>query len=782
MTVKSFDPIATDLLTGINLIEASAGTGKTYAIAMLVLRFVVEQELDVKKILVVTFTKLATEELKERIRNRLIDARDAINSLHSEPHTTKKIDNIIITWLNTLSIEPSIILQRINQALLDIDQANIFTIHGFCQRILAEYALESGQLFDSELTGDISSIKQDCSDDFWRKTIYTRSTWEVSLLTTQFKTPDQLLASVDYISPDSTVIPNYEDLDSKFDDLKQLLKMSQTKIDSNVQKMEEKWAEGKFKPLFEKNFKSTQHALLEWVKGNSTSLPDFSLLTQQGLLGGLNGVKFKKSKANPLISEDQKQAYFQTLQIDCDVFEALDCAIDNITLFLRRSLLKTLHEEVDKKLQQLNILSFDHLIIRLSEALQKEDSHSLSHEIRQRYQVALIDEFQDTDKSQWSIFSTLFNAKQHYLYLIGDPKQAIYKFRGADIQSYFLAKKQAEHSYNLGFNWRSHPNLVAGVNELFSRDNPFYANNLDFIPISPALTAEQGLVFKDKDVAPIILWQLRDVDSGHWSSVNASQEIIIAVVNEILELLADYSIKRDEQKTIEPKDIAILVRTNQQGLQFQKTLNEIGVTAVMSGKASVFCSQEAFDLYLLLRAIAKPTDMALLKEAITLEWFNLNGQQVHQMLNDELSVDEWSTRFYGYSLVWLQKGLMAMMEQLIAKENILPHLSTHQLAERRITNFQHCIELVQQSAIDDHLGVNKTLDWLQNRIIQANAGNSVSDDHKLRLESDENAVKIITLHSAKGLEFPVVFCPFLWQRGDQLKKNSLKLLVTVRNS
>ena len=143
--MKNFNPVSTELLTGTNLIEASAGTGKTYAIAMLALRFVVEQELDIKQILVVTFTKAATEELKDRIRTRLAEARHAINKSHSN------IDPNITLWLDGLAIEPELILQRLNNALLDIDQAGIFTIHGFCQRILAEHALESGQLFDSEL-------------------------------------------------------------------------------------------------------------------------------------------------------------------------------------------------------------------------------------------------------------------------------------------------------------------------------------------------------------------------------------------------------------------------------------------------------------------------------------------------------------------------------------------------------------------------------------------------------------------------------------------------------
>jgi exodeoxyribonuclease V beta subunit len=198
MKINNFDPVTTELLKGVNLIEASAGTGKTYAIAMLVLRFVVEQGIPIEKLLVVTFTKAATEELKDRVRSRLTEARRAFDSLdrQAQGRHTENIDDNIVDWLAKLDIEPELVKQRLQMALLDIDQAGIFTIHGFCQRVLREHALESGQLFDAELTGDLAAIKQACADDFWRKQIYRRSAWEVEVLTADFKTPDALLASV----------------------------------------------------------------------------------------------------------------------------------------------------------------------------------------------------------------------------------------------------------------------------------------------------------------------------------------------------------------------------------------------------------------------------------------------------------------------------------------------------------------------------------------------------------------------------------------------------------
>lgn len=207
METRHFDPVRTEIRKGVNLIEASAGTGKTYAIAMLVLRFVVEQGIPIDKILVVTFTKAATEELKLRVRSRLAEVKMAMKGC------SDKIDLQVVDWLSKLSIEPELIKQRLALALLNLDQAGIFTIHGFCQRILREHALESGQLFDAELTDDLALIKQACADDFWRRQLYKRTEWEAAVLTANYKTPDQLLSSVDFVANHVSIYPTVENLD-----------------------------------------------------------------------------------------------------------------------------------------------------------------------------------------------------------------------------------------------------------------------------------------------------------------------------------------------------------------------------------------------------------------------------------------------------------------------------------------------------------------------------------------------------------------------------------------
>jgi exodeoxyribonuclease V beta subunit len=262
-----FDPVQTELLKGVNLIEASAGTGKTYAIAMLVLRFVVEQGIAIDKVLVVTFTKVATEELKDRVRSRLAEAKRAVDGHAGDS------DGAVIDWLDNLSLEPELVKQRLALALLNIDQAGIFTIHGFCQRVLREHALESGQLFDAELTDDLALIKQACADDFWRRQIYNRSVWEAAVLTADYKTPDQLLASVDFIADHVSIYPPVENLDTALNELQRSADIAKTELERCAKSLMEHFAEQKFKSSYTDTFELHYCSLMNWLGEHTTQIP-----------------------------------------------------------------------------------------------------------------------------------------------------------------------------------------------------------------------------------------------------------------------------------------------------------------------------------------------------------------------------------------------------------------------------------------------------------------------------------------------------------------------------
>jgi len=777
MQTDYFDPVKTELHKGINLIEASAGTGKTYTLAMLVLRFVVEEDIAIDKILVVTFTKAATEELKERVRSRLADAKKALAG-----HTAN-IDGTVIDWLKHLELAPELIHKRLALALLDIDQAGIFTIHGFCQRVLHEHALESGQLFDAELTGDLAAVKQGCSDDFWRRQITTRSLWEAAVLTADYKTPDQLLASIAgfpsagmALDSHISIYPNDQRLDEALAELKRSADHAGKMVEASAALLTAGFAGQKFKSSYSDAFELYYRPLADWLNGDTLEIPDadaFALLTQDGLLDGLNGNKFRTTKTQS--GEQRKIDYLAELAVDTAPFDALAAAYNKIPLIIRRLLLENLRVELDKRLQQLNVLSFDDLISRLAEALQGDKGALLVDELQQRFAAALIDEFQDTDDNQWFIFSSVFTAAEHFVYLIGDPKQAIYKFRGADIYSYLNAQQQAEHRYTLAKNRRSHPQLVDAVNALFQREQAFLLADLAFNAVRPAKSADDGVLHvAGEAVAPMVLWQLPESDSktGYWTAGKAACEIRLAVVNEIIALLARDVTLQPAGTAVQPRDMAILVRTNTQAREYQAALRAAGVPSVLNSTESVFTTQEAADLYLLLQAVASPGDSGLLKQTLALDWFGMDGQALYRLVNNEAALDPWLSHFLGYFQDWQKKGLMAMMLNVLAHQQIRANLAKTVMAERRLTNLHHLIELVQQAAVDEHLGINKTLDWLRTAIVKA--GND--ENQQLRLESDDDAVKIVTMHRSKGLEYPVVFCPCLWQRSDRLR--SEKHLVT----
>lgn len=767
MASNAFDAIASELETGINLIEASAGTGKTYTIAMLVLRFVVERQLDIKQLLVVTFTKAASEELKERIRGRLAEARQVLLNNPS------KADPVIRGWLAGLKLDSDSIRQCLDLALLDVDQAAIFTIHGFCQRVLAEHALESGQLFDCELSGDIADLKLHCADDFWRRQIYSRPAWQVALLTRSYPTPDALLASINGVALQQNTYPGDDDVDAGLARLPGLIAAAESSLPAVLLTLETAFADGLFTASFVRDFPALADALRTWLADQTADVPEMGWLSQAGLLAGLNGVKFKTSKTKPLPSAEQKQIYLDSLAIDCAPFEVLVAELNQLQVTFRSALLSSLRTELDQRLQQNNVLSFDDLITRLAAALRGANGPLLISELRQRFRAALIDEFQDTDVNQWRIFSGIFADASQYLYLIGDPKQAIYKFRGADIFSYFAAQSQAQRHYTLLHNWRSHPQLVAGVNRLFQRAQPFLFDRLDFTPVQAGRGIADGRI---GDAAPLVLWQL-DKNPGnqeYWtarrgSSQEVGDRIRGAVVSEIVQLLGNGKIteKGQAERTLQPRDMAILVRSNSAAAGYQQALLQAGIPAVLNSKQSVFASPQAFELYCVLQTVAQPGQIGALKQALTVNWFALDGRQLYQLGQDEAALDGWLNRFQDYLQCWQRQGLLAMMQQLLRRERVEVHLSGLPQAERALTNIHHLIERVQQAAIDEHLAINKTLDWLR-RAIQQSARDS-GDEQQLRLESDDDAVKIVTLHSAKGLEYPLVFCPDLWRRSDRLK-------------
>ena len=430
-------------------------------------------------------------------------------------------------------------------------------------------------------------------------------------------------------------------------------------------------------------------------------------------------------------------------------------------------------------------MGFNDLIHRLSTALQDERGRFLQQMLGERFSVALIDEFQDTDSEQWYIFSTLFGSKKHYLYLIGDPKQAIYKFRGADIHSYFLARASANTLLTLEKNYRSHPFLVAEINRLFgSKNKPFYyeEETLAYHPIIAAKNEQDlELIQDDESLAGMVYCSLPlepEEKNGRWNSGKAADTIRGFIVAELLRLLNPTSpvllrSSTDAPRALAPRDIAILVRSNRQAEHYQKALAEAAIPAVIGSRQSVFKTGECRELLLLLTGIAAPGETTKLKAAMTISWFGLSGNTLQQLWQDEQQLNEYHSRFLHYNQYWQEQGFLPMMSSLLVEESVLPTLAGRQSAERTIANIWHLLELTQEEEHAENLGMAQLLQWLR-KMMQNERSN---ENTELLLESDEQAVRIVTMHGAKGLEYPVVFCPYLWYRSNRIRGEKYQLRV-----
>ncbi len=763
-----FDAAAGPLQKGVNMIEASAGTGKTFAIAMLVLRLVAEYGLKIDEILLVTFTRAATQELGNRIRSRLLEAGDFLDGKRSCG------DETLQRWSEMLG-EKQAVRQKIAEALLDIDRASIFTIHGFCQRMLQELAMESGEVFDLELLADGDEIRRRIADDFWRKKIYPLPLHQSTMILAQFASPEKLYSSV------APVPLHFQRLEPDFDDFAE----SQAGFDHCLQKLASWWQKngealfirleslvqaGKMKKGFAEDLGRWHQYLTEYLLGPGTQFPPhLQWLQRRGLAEQINGSKVRGAAA--------KEEMLDSLVLPDSEAAAFIDGCRRLMLHIRGDLLKTIRVESDRSLRRQSAITYDELILRLHRAVTLGDG-GMAEKVRRRFKAVLIDEFQDTDALQWQIFSSVFGDGRCYCYLIGDPKQAIYRFRGADIHSYFQARWAADTLSTLGRNFRSHPGVVGGVNALFqarSRPFAFEEDILAFQAVKPAKAAVDGMLLDQGQAAPNMVYcqlqQCEESQNGRWSSSRAAAAVMRSAMEEIVGLLDGPVEVRGKQSTqpLRPHDIAILVRTNRQAEEYQQCLVEAGVPAVVSSRLSVYRTEECSHLLLLLEALARPEKLDLLKQALTLPWFGLTGDELYRIYSDEAEMNAYHDRFQNYAGAWRDRGVLAMMGRLVDGERLYADIAAKQRGERTIANIEHLLELLQQAESDNGYGPLQLIQWLRRRLEKGET------EEELRLESDDDAVRIVTMHGAKGLEFPVVFCPLLWYRQMRLETERLRI-------
>ncbi|MFQ5486173.1 MAG: UvrD-helicase domain-containing protein, partial [Desulfobacterales bacterium] len=598
MVMKPFQ-VTEAPLSGRNLIEASAGTGKTYAIEGLFLRLILEKQLSINQILVVTFTEAATAELKERIRNRLLQAKSALP-------------------VGSNDVAPEKAAQLIQDALNEFDRAAIFTIHGFCQRILQENTFETGNLFDTELVTNPFEIMQEVTDDFWRKHFYNSEPELISYVIKKVKGPADFLKLLTRgRAGDFRIVPDLEKpqllgLDpfrSAFrqlkkrwpacrGDIEKLLKSSS--LNGNIYGSQNPNRNRSGMTGRDAKILSIVCGMEKLTNDQSIGFPlfkDFQLITYTKLMKSI-----KKNQVPP------SHEFFHVCE---EVFERaarLEDEMNQYLIFLKKELFEYVGSELLSRKISRNVQFFDDLITRVQKSLQNKKRSPVANAIRKKYKAALVDEFQDTDSIQNDIFSKIFSFGDSILFMIGDPKQAIYGFRGADIFSYLNAAANADTKYTLIENWRSVPGMITAVNTLFSNVKaPFVFKEISFEKGRSAKTVNRRMKMTE---APLKLWFIESDEDRPINKTDAVQIIAAQVTREISRLITE------GKPSFKPEDIAILVRTNRQAQMMKTCLSAERIPSVLLGAENIFDSDEARELEVVLTGIANPENGRFLRAAM----------------------------------------------------------------------------------------------------------------------------------------------------------------------
>ncbi len=736
-----------------NLIEASAGTGKTYTISLLYLRFVLESTpaLSVEQILVVTYTTAATKELKDRIRLRLSEALEAFKA---PPLAKGEYADLCKNFKNKFGNYQKAIT-RLSNALLSFDKASIFTIHSFCQRALKETAFDAGLAFNTELLDNDEELMQSLVDDYWRINFQDAPLALLTLLQQTEITPDSLLNDIrsavgkPYLK---RLQPAYkgdigkqiQQLQKKYSIAIQLWQQSSNEIETLLRN---------HKGLYANIIKSLDLMLSGMqllATGSANQLPN----NLPAKVEMLTPVKLKVKKNFPPIEHQ----FFANWQEFLEAKQALKQNLADYHNHLRNQVLDYLQQKLPLEKRRKGMMSFDDLLLQLQFALKSKAT--LAANLAQKYQVAMIDEFQDTDPIQYDIFQRIYaNNTKSVVFFVGDPKQAIYSFRGADIYTYLKASSDTQNQYTLDTNWRSHPQLIDALNLLFSySDTPFYDKNIEYQNVKAGQKQQPSLTTPDSR-PPLRLWEITQSNAKKKSTI--MDEIANLVADDIARLLiaADKGEAKIATRTLEGGDIAVLVRSHTQGQQIKQALTQRGIACVQSSKESIFQTHEAEELHSLLLAIAQPSQEDQVRRALVSDFFAYRSEDLLQFDQDSEAWDSKLQAFQNWHQLWLKQGFIPMMRHLMRDEQVQAQLLSYHDGERRLTNLLHLSELIHSESRQNSRGIEGTIRYLQQQSQQSTLS---SDSLQLRLESDEKLVKIVTIHKSKGLEYGLVYCPYLW--------------------
>lgn len=725
-----------DLGAGATLVEASAGTGKTHTITELYLRLVRDHGLDVRSILVITFTDAATGELRERIRNRL---RDALKQGGD-----------------------SAVLSR---ALSSMDEAPISTIHAFCQRVLTERAFEIGGPFAIEVSAKGSGPLEQWAHERWIRACASAPPAVLSALREHLG-PEELarIATLAHAFRTLPLAPpsfdSYADAIAPLGRLEDTLRTAHRAAHTDWSKSRKSIVSFRkslrLKQYAQQRFTDWEHDLDAWLSGDAWVDPPRVARDLQP--DALSTCCYKDSPP-------ERHAFQSRLVAAIEAFDALDPALRRVVFAVAHEVARDAPREVAALERAERHVSFDHLIHGVADALSGPSGARVAEEMRKTYRAALVDEFQDTDRVQYEILRRAFVGAEMPLVLVGDPKQSIYGFRGADVHAYLDAARKAPSRDTLQTSYRSDPAVVEALNVTFERaKDPFAQKNIEYRPIRPRDGASSRLTIDDRPATGLHLAVLSE-PSGPYRAIDLHAQLPTLVANDVVELLRPgRAFIRGEP--VRPRDIAILVRANEKATTIQSALRAAGVPAVLATEDNVLDTDEACELEQLLSAVLSPGNARRVRTAATTRLLGRTAEAIDTAGDEGLrplvvALKESQT-------TWRERGFHPAFRALVERESIAVRMVALPDGERRLTNLLQLGELLHEIGRRESLGPEGLLEWLGAARHDVSFRERVGADAlQLRLESDADAVRIATIHKSKGLEYPIVLLPYLWQSANR---------------
>ena len=691
---KDFNVLTVEL-KGSNLIEASAGTGKTYSIAILALRLIIEKEIPLEKILMVTFTKGAVAELESRIRKFV--------RLAYKYASGKAIDEPMIKEVVRESNEKKIILLR--KAVQSLDSLSVMTIHSFCLQTIDEFTFETNQSFDYEMITDDSQLLNDASIRYYREVlnILDAENFMAMNKVLEFEKMRDLLRKhlrgMKFI--DSSL-----DQTSTIADVKERITCKKDEFNTFIR------------------FKFTQIITIP-MRSNA--------LLNEALAGNVDEFKRRfcdqiKKPAGYFVNYEFMKSDFQ--RIEGEVKNAENEFINYFYLdFFRRAVVEINKLKLDK-----GYISFDDLIKTIHRTL---DSSAFKEKLAKKYEAVFIDEFQDTDKTQYEIFSDVFTENSIVFY-IGDPKQSIYGWRNADLDTYKGAKLSVGESvFSMNKNYRSTERMIDALNGLLKPDdnyNVFIDDEIRYVNVGQGASGLGTMSDQGNEVKPITIWKLDE---------NDSETNYGAIAQEIYRLLTD-DVKINDRK-ITPKDIGILVRSKKEGEDIKEALAGLNIPSVKRDEAKVFNSDESVMIKYLLKAVISP-NRGDINRALHSSYFGFTTEEL-KTIEDEKHIEI----FIGLRKILTEEGIYNMISSFMNIYGVRAHCMKDVLGQRILTNISQIAEILHKIEKQSKYTPNELLLWMERSSDESN------EEFEQRIESDDESVQISTIHKAKGLEYNIVF-------------------------